>query len=116
MEYSNDEFFFKRRQLLSIARALLKQARVVILDEATASIDFATDMLIQDTIAQELKQSTVLTVAHRINTILSSNRILVMKDGNVAEFDSPCESFFFFFFSFSFVCVSDHMGKKNNRV
>ena len=63
--------------------------QVLCLDEATASVDHETDQLIQQTIRQEFRHNTVLTVAHRINTILDSDRVLVMQAGQVAEFAKP---------------------------
>eukprot|EP01125_Pyxidicula_operculata_P021279 TRINITY_DN812_c2_g1_i1.p1 TRINITY_DN812_c2_g1~~TRINITY_DN812_c2_g1_i1.p1 ORF type:complete len:1539 (-),score=311.37 TRINITY_DN812_c2_g1_i1:20-4636(-) len=77
------------RQLICLARALLKKTKIIVMDEATASIDFETDMLIQKTIRTEFKHATVLTIAHRINTILDSNRVLVLDQGKIVEFDAP---------------------------
>ena len=61
------------------------------IDEATASVDQETDALVQTTIRQEFASSTVLTIAHRINTILDSHRVLVMKEGRVAELAPPAD-------------------------
>ncbi|KAF9565380.1 ABC protein, partial [Agrocybe pediades] len=77
------------RSLLSLARALVRDAKVVILDEATASVDFETDKKIQDTIQTEFKDKTLICIAHRLRTILSYDRILVLDSGNIAEFDTP---------------------------
>jgi ABC-type multidrug transport system fused ATPase/permease subunit len=77
------------RQLVCIARALLRKPKVLMLDEATASIDHESDALIQDMIRIHFVHATVLTIAHRLNTIMDSDRVLVMADGVCAEFDSP---------------------------
>nr|CAD7403901.1 unnamed protein product [Timema cristinae] len=78
-----------QRQLICLARALLRKTKVLILDEATAAVDLETDDLIQRTIRIEFKNSTVLTIAHRLNTILDSDRVIVLDKGHVVEFDKP---------------------------
>jgi ABC-type multidrug transport system fused ATPase/permease subunit len=77
------------RSLVSLARALVRDSRVLVLDEATASVDVETDSKIQQTIRDEFKHKTLLCIAHRLRTILSYDRILVMADGRVEEFDTP---------------------------
>jgi len=77
------------RSLVSLARALVRDTPITILDEATASVDFATDSRIQETIRTEFSEKTLLCIAHRLMTIISYDRILVMDNGSVAEFDAP---------------------------
>lgn len=89
--------------MVCLARALLRKSKVLILDEATAAVDMNTDALIQKTIRDEFKDSTVITIAHRLNTIMDYDRykikvisqykfifrIIVLDDGRIKEFDSP---------------------------
>ncbi|XP_073894079.1 ATP-binding cassette sub-family C member 10 isoform X23 [Macaca fascicularis] len=78
-----------QRQLLCLARALLTDAKILCIDEATASVDQKTDQLLQQTICKRFANKTVLTIAHRLNTILNSDRVLVLQAGRVVELDSP---------------------------
>ncbi|XP_075738557.1 multidrug resistance-associated protein 1 isoform X3 [Rhipicephalus microplus] len=78
-----------QRQLVCLARALLRKSRILILDEATAAVDMETDDLIQATIRREFADCTIITIAHRLNTVLDYDRIMVLDRGQIVEFDAP---------------------------
>jgi len=77
------------KQLICIARAILKKNKIVLIDEATSSIDSVTEEAILESIAENFKHCTIVTIAHRLKTIIKSDKILFMKDGEVLEFDTP---------------------------
>uniref|UniRef100_A0A8C4HN06 Cystic fibrosis transmembrane conductance regulator n=1 Tax=Dicentrarchus labrax TaxID=13489 RepID=A0A8C4HN06_DICLA len=86
---SGSNFSVGQRQLVCLARAVLRKNRILIIDEATANVDPRTDELIQKTIREKFRECTVLTIAHRLNTIIDSDRILVLDAGNIHAYDEP---------------------------
>ncbi|KAJ3064093.1 hypothetical protein HDU99_004585, partial [Rhizoclosmatium hyalinum] len=84
-----DNMSVGQRQLMCLARAILRKSALVVLDECTANVDLATDHQIQQTLRTTMKEATIFTIAHRLNTVIDSDRILVLDNGNVVEFDTP---------------------------
>ncbi|KAL3738257.1 hypothetical protein ACJRO7_019738 [Eucalyptus globulus] len=78
-----------QRQLFCLGRALLRRSQILVLDEATASIDNATDLILQRTIRREFADSTVITVAHRIPTVMDCTMVLALSEGRLVEYDEP---------------------------
>jgi len=91
VQEGGENFSCGERQLICLARALLRQSKVICLDEATANIDIKTDATIQQVMKTEFADRTVLTIAHRLNTIATHDRILVLDAGQLVEFGSPAE-------------------------
>merc|ERR1712166_1630359 len=89
LEEGGSNYSVGERQLLNLARALLSQPRVLVLDEATASIDGETDAFIQKMIRTRFPNTTLVTIAHRLNTVMDYDCVLVMDNGRASEFDSP---------------------------
>ncbi len=77
------------KQLICIARALIKKTKIILMDEATANVDYKTETLLQNCISTILKESTVITIAHRIKTVINYDKILVLDDGMIVDFDTP---------------------------
>ncbi|XP_027741828.1 multidrug resistance-associated protein 1-like isoform X3 [Empidonax traillii] len=84
-----DNLSVGQRQLVCLARALLRRTKILVLDEATASVDMETDNFVQSTIKREFHNCTVLTIAHRLHTVMDSERVLVLDAGKILEYDTP---------------------------
>ena len=82
----SEVFSVGEKQLICLARALLKKNRYLVLDEATSNVDFETDYFIQECIRTKFRDTTVITIAHRLNTIASYDKVMVLENGEVAEF------------------------------
>ena len=77
------------KQLICIARAMLKKTKIILMDEATANIDYRTEAALKKNIHEDMEESTVMTIAHRIKTIINYDKILVLREGEIEEFDTP---------------------------
>ena len=86
---NNNLFSVGQKQLICLARAIIQNTKMLVLDEATANIDLETDNLIQQKLRTEFKKSTVILIAHRLATVIDADRILVMNKGEGKEFDHP---------------------------
>ncbi|XP_068901839.1 probable multidrug resistance-associated protein lethal(2)03659 [Tenebrio molitor] len=84
-----ENFSVGQKQLFCLVRAMLRNVKIVVMDEATANVDLSSDSIIQATIRRRFRQCTVITIAHRLDTVMDSDKILVLESGRVVEFDTP---------------------------
>ena len=89
IEENGNNISVGEKQLLCIARAILKKTKIILMDEATANIDYRTESALKKNINEDMEESTVMTIAHRIKTIINYDKILVLKEGEIEEFDTP---------------------------
>jgi ABC-type multidrug transport system fused ATPase/permease subunit len=89
IENNGNNISIGEKQLICIARALIKKSKIILMDEATANIDYKTETFLQNSINESLKDCTVITIAHRIKTIINYDKILVLSNGEIVEYDSP---------------------------
>ena len=106
-------FSLGQRQLLCMARALLRNSRVLMMDEATASVDMDSDALIQRTVREAFASCTTLTIAHRLNTIMDSDKVAFLDDGKLTEFGEPSD--LLQDAKGSFTKLVEQSGKKNSK-
>jgi ATP-binding cassette subfamily C (CFTR/MRP) protein 4 len=88
---NGSNFSVGQRQLLCLARAILRKSKVLILDEATANVDSSTDELLQKTVAESFEDATIIAVAHRLDTLIDYDKIVVLDNGGLVECGSPKE-------------------------
>lgn len=93
VDVDGENFSLGEKQLIAFARALVRGSKILILDEATSSVDYATDKILQEAIVEEFCECTILCIAHRLKTILNYDRVMVMDQGQVVEFDKPINLF-----------------------
>ena len=89
VDANGENFSTGQRQLVCLARAMLRNPRVLVMDEATANVDMVSDELIQKALRQDFKESTIFTIAHRLNTVMDYDKILVLDKGEISEYDTP---------------------------
>jgi len=88
---TSESFSVGQKQLLCLSRALLRHNKILVLDEATSNVDMTTDAFIQKVLKERFADTTVITIAHRLNTVADYDQIIVMEKGNIVESGSPYE-------------------------